>query len=910
MKTPSDRPETTTTGIWITRGFDAFRRGTFGNAGQNLYVSRAGVLQRIHQHDIDGDGYVDLLFCNSQNHWESPPTYLYRFDGASFSRWEIPATGANCATLADLNGDGQPELIIGPWYEGIGFDINAVIYYGSAERGWGEHAVQYLPAPLSFSVAAGDFDGDGRVELAFQCRDHLRHFAQTDLGFEPRQFVDLPIKSSRIASADIDGDGCADIVARSYNGKTRIYWGGKGGIDPQRFTALNVPGEADDATAPAAAAADDDDAGGAPLNVEWVEDALPLPKMVKIDGVWHVFVPRADVAWLFPIDRRTAKAPVRIDCPQALSLAVADLDGDGRDDLVLACRDGDGDSAGAERSWIYWNGPAGFDREHRTALPSNRACELAIGRFDGENTCIAIVQRFKDVRFTVPIVIYRVHGRVVDRWRELEAHDAFAAFAVKARDHHDLLVINRQGRNKHGSVPATIYLGSSEGFSPTNRVQLEAWGSCCGLCADLNDDGRVDVVLANASENSVGLDPGSYVHLQGPDGFAKKPTQVLPTTRGHGVACADLDRDGYLDLVFSGFDQDEIRIFRGGPSGFDVANPTRIKLQIGDRTYKEQRFIYLADLNGDGWLDLVIPVIDCDHSLILWGGPEGFSMDRHQKLNAWHCCSCRAADLDGDGYLDLIMGGHLASATGPHDSFVYIYWNGPDGLREDRRTLLPSEAVNSISVADFNNDGNLDLFVGSYGDGRKRRDIDSYIYWNRGGRGFSSRDFTRLFTHSASGDFAADFNEDGWIDLAVANHKVYGDHQAHSAVWWNGPRGFDEHRTTLLPTEGPHGMMQPAHGNIMDRSEEEHYVSEPHELPRATRVMRIEVQAELGPKTWVRAHVRTADRAEDLTGAKWIHSDDLPSANLRGKWAQYRLTLGAKNCGSSPRVTEVKVHYE
>lgn len=50
---------------WIERGFEDFVDGTFGNSGQNLYVSRAGVLQRIHHFDVNADGYVDLLFVNS-----------------------------------------------------------------------------------------------------------------------------------------------------------------------------------------------------------------------------------------------------------------------------------------------------------------------------------------------------------------------------------------------------------------------------------------------------------------------------------------------------------------------------------------------------------------------------------------------------------------------------------------------------------------------------------------------------------------------------------------------------------------------------------------------------------------------------------------------------------------------------
>ena len=38
---------------WITEGFEGFKKGTFGNGGQNIYVSKKGVLQRIFQYDLD-----------------------------------------------------------------------------------------------------------------------------------------------------------------------------------------------------------------------------------------------------------------------------------------------------------------------------------------------------------------------------------------------------------------------------------------------------------------------------------------------------------------------------------------------------------------------------------------------------------------------------------------------------------------------------------------------------------------------------------------------------------------------------------------------------------------------------------------------------------------------------------------
>ena len=226
-----------------------------------------------------------------------------------------------------------------------------------------------------------------------------------------------------------------------------------------------------------------------------------------------------------------------------------------------------------------------------------------------------------------------------------------------------------------------------------------------------------------------------------------------------------------------------------------------------------------------------------------------------------------------------------------------------------------------MSIADFNNDGNLDLFVSSYQDGRKRRDIDSYIYWNRGDRRFSSRDFTRLFTHSASGDFAADLNEDGWVDLVTAHHKIEGDHLGDSQIWWNGPDGFDARRVTRLPTRGPHGMVTPGPGNILDRGPEELYTSEPFDLAAGERPIRIRWEADLGPKTWVRAQIRTAECADGLEAAAWRggSADGGADADLwledgatiegmaAGGFVQYRLALGATNSGSTPRIRRVTI---
>ena len=126
--------------------------------------------------------------------------------------------------------------------------------------------------------------------------------------------------------------------------------------------------------------------------------------------------------------------------------------------------------------------------------------------------------------------------------------------------------------------------------------------------ADFNDDGRPDVLIGNAAENSVHLDPGSWVFLNRDGRLPDTPDRTLPTTRSHGLACADVDRDGYLDVVSCGFNNPEILVFHGTNDGFDVDNPDRIVLEHEGTLYDQPRWVYLVDLDNDGRQDLAVAI--------------------------------------------------------------------------------------------------------------------------------------------------------------------------------------------------------------------------------------------------------------------------------------------------------------
>ncbi|MBR1609522.1 MAG: VCBS repeat-containing protein, partial [Kiritimatiellae bacterium] len=574
-------------------------------------------------------------------------------------------------------------------------------------------------------------------------------------------------------------------------------------------------------------------------------------------------------------------------------------------------------------SWIWRGSASGFAPENRIAIPTHSACSV-----DALENKVLFCQCAAGGRFTNDALLYEFgpDGALSPDLRRFEGEDARRARLFRSPEGGlRVALVNHHARRSDGYDRVYVYTGGADGYRADRRIEVPGWCAVDTVTADLDDDGFPEMIVCNDSENAFHLDPGHHVHHFGPHGFEPEKTTFLHTDIGWGAAVADFDRDGFLDILTVTDHWNALSLFRGGPEGFtrsrDVEifpmDESRVRHNVAGSSLKRPdagglRWIAVADLNGDGWLDVALPAIR-PRSYVLWGGPEGFDFARRQEFATGPSASARVADLDGDGRPELVFGSHTMQASGdgnkparqPHHSYLHVYWNGEDGFAESRKCILRADAVTAFCMGDFDGDGALDIFCGSY-QGETDRDINSFIYWNRGGS-FSNTNRLDLVTHAASGCLAADFDGDGRVDLAVANHKIFGDHVGYSEVWWNGPEGFLPTRTTKLPTRGPHGMSAIEPGDILSRGPEERWTSPPHRVAEAATVEGIDIDADTPPKTWVKAEVRAAATEEALAAATW--RDPAEVAVPAGGFLQLRLTLGAENSLCTPRVTRATVRF-
>ncbi len=886
-------------------GFDALSKGTFGNGGQNIYVSKKGILQRIWRFDTTNKGYIDLLIANSHDFNEHPRLHIIHDPAGNASLQEVFTQGAQGAAVADIAGNGYDSLAIGVCHDGHHTDLASYVYFGGPD-GITENRKIDLAAPACNGVAAGDFDNDGMVELAylvadakeasspFRFNERLRIYHRRDLGFAINDFTELPLNLSFITAGDINGDGYCDLFCRTEKGEWFILWGSKNGLSAENRTDVGEP--TDDSRFNVMP-----NGGG---NVRYMEAARP--KILDFNGKTYVAYCTKDSLHLIHYTGTAADEDIVINVPNVICAASGKIEGSDKTDLVLLTVDG------TDQKALVFYGSKGY-ASPVAIFPVLTPRDVLIHDFSGNGYGdIAIAQGRDACKFTTESLLFLTDKNgICPEPKRFTTHNAVQVMAADfdGSGKPQLVFVNQQQSSTYGHVPVYVYLGGEDGYRPDRRYEFTGHSAGSMIAADFNDDGLPDILLLNNAEDQPQLDPPSSLFWGSTKGFDETNHTDIPTHLSWGGHVGDLNKDGYLDIIACG--GNTVRILWGGPDGYSEANMTEIEIAPKGEACGVL-WPAIGDLNGNGWLDIVVPVSWKPYSIILWGGPDGYSLERSTKLPIENALTVRIADLNKDGYPELVFGSRASYFRNYYqEGTVTIFWGSKDGYSGFDCCVLPSYQSNCITIADFNNDGWLDIFASSYFN-KKERDINSFIYWNDKGH-FSLANRKRMYSHSSSAALAGDFNEDGYVDLCLTNHRAFGNHRTESAIWWNGPDGFKEENRTWLPTIGPHDMVANDIGNVMDRSMEETYITPVDYVDGGIRS--IDWEGILPKKTWVNAQIATADSPEALATAEFIGADgtgstrlekgSLPNGIVHGAYFKIKLFLGAVNSGNTPRIVSI-----
>ena len=341
------------------------------------------------------------------------------------------------------------------------------------------------------------------------------------------------------------------------------------------------------------------------------------------------------------------------------------------------------------------------------------------------------------------------HGAV---WADYD-NDGFA----------DLFVCNRSGNN-------LLYRNNGNGtFTKiaTGSIVNDGGDSVMAAWGDYDNDGFLDLYVSNRSSQTNFL-----YHNKANDTFERvfSSALVADALTTDAPAWGDYDNDGWLDLFVAGETGVGNSLFHNNRDG------TFTKITVGAIATDQgnSRAAAWGDYDNDGYLDLFVSNIQLPSFLYHNNGSGTFTRITVGSIvsNIADSHSAAWGDYNNDGYLDLYVGNDNAQNN-------YLYRNNGDGtFTQINSGQIVNDGGGSRGVCwgDYDNDGWLDMFVANGASG------NDFLYHNNGNGTFTKITTGPVVTDGLSGYGCAweDYDNDGYLDLFVANHVGLNDLLYHN----------------------------------------------------------------------------------------------------------------------------------
>ncbi|WP_020599873.1 FG-GAP repeat domain-containing protein [Spirosoma panaciterrae] len=247
----------------------------------------------------------------------------------------------------------------------------------------------------------------------------------------------------------------------------------------------------------------------------------------------------------------------------------------------------------------------------------------------------------------------------------------------------------------NNSIRLLRNLGNST-FTQFSQLQLSSVPFTI-QAGDINLDGTPDLIVTSWSANQL------IVLINTGQGQFKAPSTIGSVGLNLNIAIKDVSGDGVPDLLTPDAVHTYILVWRGrGDGTFERS----IQYQVGAGPSR----LAVEDINHDGWPDLAILNRDNSTATILLNRNQG--LFGSANIIPAGANTSTLTDLDNDGYADLI--GLTGDTTSVHGNALYIYRNQRDGTFAKPIYQAIGVQSNALTTGDVNNDGWNDLVSTNY----------------------------------------------------------------------------------------------------------------------------------------------------------------------------------------------------